>query len=125
MGVNDVKVDGGLLVGWVGGAREQLGFKERDAVEAPRGVGDFVDQLSLGCGGGLVLVEKLLDVALVGVGGLGGQDGRSGGKAMAEGVERRALLARLGARAGGVEGVGAVGGGPLACIGLGACASAG
>src|SRR6202035_1908755 len=90
---------------------EQLGFEERDAVEAPRGVGDFVDELSLGGGGGLVLIEKLLDVALVGGGVLGGQDGGAGGEAMAEGVERRALLAWFGARTSGVLGVGAVRGG--------------
>ena len=52
----------------VGVLGEQLGFEERDAVEAPRGVGDFVDELSLGGGGGLVLIEKLLELALVGVG---------------------------------------------------------
>src|SRR5580700_9891557 len=46
----------------VGVLREQLGFEEWDAVEAPRGVGDFVDELSLGGVCGLVLVEKLLDV---------------------------------------------------------------
>ena len=53
---------------------KQLGFEKWDAVEAPRGVGDFVDELSLGGGGGGVLIEKLLDVALVGFGVLGGQD---------------------------------------------------
>jgi hypothetical protein len=41
--------DQGLGVGVLG---EQLGFEERDAVEAPGGVGDFVDQLSFGGGGG-------------------------------------------------------------------------
>ena len=51
---------------------EKLGFEEGDAVEAPGGVGDFVDELSFGgCSGG-VLVEKLLDVALVGFGVLVG-----------------------------------------------------
>ena len=90
---------------------EQLGFEEWDAVEAPRGVGDFVDELSLRGVGGGVLIEKLLDVALVGVGVLGGQDCGARGEAMAEGVERGALLARFGARAGGVRRVGAVDGG--------------
>ena len=61
--------DQGLGVGVLG---QQFGFEEGDAVEAPGGVGDFVDQLSLGGGAGLVLVEKLLDVALVGFGVLGG-----------------------------------------------------
>ncbi len=95
---------------------EQLGFEQRDAIEAPGGVGDFVDQLRLGGGGGLVLIEELLDVALVGFGVLGGQDGGAGGEAMAQRVERRTLLARFGAGAGGVRGVGAVDGG-VACFG--------
>ena len=82
---------------------EQLAFEEWYAVEAPGGVGDFVDELSLNGGGGLVLFEKLLDVALVGVRILGGQDRGAGSEAMAEGVERGAMLARCGARAGGVR----------------------
>jgi hypothetical protein len=87
---------------------EQLGFEERDAVEAPSGVGDFVDQLSLGgCGGG-VLIEKLLDVALVGFGVLGGQDSGAGSETMAESVQRGALLAGFGARAGGEPSIRAV-----------------
>ena len=90
---------------------EQLGFKERDAVESPSGVGDFVNQLSFGRGSGGVLIEKLLDVALVGIGVLGGKDGGVSGEAMAEGVLRRTLLARFGARAGRVRRVGAVHGG--------------
>ena len=100
--------DQGLGVGVLG---QQFGFEEGDAVEAPGGVGDFVDQLSLGGGAGLVLVEKLLDVALVGFGVLGRQDGGAGSETMAQRVERRTLLAGFGARTGGVLGVGAVGGG--------------
>jgi hypothetical protein len=57
---------GELRDGLGGGVlRKQLGFEEWDAVDAPGSVGDFVDQLSLGGGGGLILIEKLLDVALV------------------------------------------------------------
>jgi hypothetical protein len=59
------------------------------------------------------LIKKLLDVALVGFGVLGRQDGGAGGEAVAESVLRRTLFARFGARAGGVRGVGAVGGGAL------------
>jgi len=62
---------------------EQLGFEQRDAVQAPGGVGGFVDQLSFGGGGGGVLVEKLLDVALVDFEILGGQDSGLGGEAVA------------------------------------------
>jgi len=96
---------------WVGVLGQQVGFEEWDAVEAPGGVGDFVAQLRLGGDGGLLLVEKLLDVALVGFGVLGGQDGRVGSETMAQRVERRTLLARFDARTGRVLGVGAVGGG--------------
>ena len=92
---------------------EKLGFEEWDAVEAPGGVGDFVDQLNLGGGGGGVLGEKLLDVALVGFGVLSGQDGGAGSETVAERVLRRTLLSLFGTRTGGVEGVGVVGGGAL------------
>jgi len=78
----------GLLGGRVGGAGKQIGFEEWDAVEAPCGVGDFVDELSLGGGGGLVLIEKLLDVALVGFGVLGGQDSGAGSETVAQRIER-------------------------------------
>ena len=67
----------------VGGLGEEVGFEERDAVEAPGGVGDFVDELSFGGVGGFVLGEKLLEVALVGFGVLCGQDRGAGGQAMA------------------------------------------
>ena len=108
-----------------GGLGKQLGFEKWDAVEAPGGVGDFMDQLNLGGSGWGVLVEKLLDVALVGFGVLGGQDSGAGGQAMAESVLRGALFARFCARAGGVRRVGAVRCSARGfCIGLGARASA-
>ena len=73
-----------------------------------------MDQMSFGGGGGAVLIEKLLDVAPVGFGVLGGQDGGLGGQAVAQCVVGGTLFAGCGARAGGVEGVGAVGGGAAA-----------
>ncbi len=97
--------DQGLGAGVLG---EQLGFEQWNAVEAPRGVGDFVDELSLGGSRGSVLIEKLLDVALVGVGVLGGQDGGLGIETMAQRVERGPLLARFGARTGGEQRIRAV-----------------
>ena len=87
---------------------KQFGFEEWDAIEAPGGVGDFVDQLGFGCVGGGVLIEKLLDVALVGFGILRGKDGGLGSETMAQCVERRTLLARCGARAGGEPSIRAV-----------------
>ncbi len=103
---------------------EQIGFEQRDAIEAPGGVGDFVDQLRLGGGGGLILIEELLYVAPVGFGVLRGQGGGAGSEAMAQRVERRTLLAWFGAGTGGVRGVGAVDGGAVsypALDGIGAC----
>src|SRR5580704_6664169 len=100
--------DLGLGVGVLG---EQLGFDEWDTVEAPGDVGHLVDQLSLWGIGGLAVIEKLLEVALVGFGVLRGQDRGAGGEAVAESVLRGALFASFGARTGGVGGVGAVGGG--------------
>ena len=90
--------DQGLGVGVLG---KQFGFEEWDAVEPPGGVGDFVDQLSFGGVGRGVLIEKLLDVTLVGVGVLVGQDGGLGSETMAQRVEGRTLFARFGARTGG------------------------
>jgi hypothetical protein len=45
---------------------EQPGFDERDAVLAPRGIGELVDELGLGGSGRTILVKKLLDVAVEG-----------------------------------------------------------
>jgi hypothetical protein len=87
MSVDDVEVYGSSLGGWVGSAGEEVGLKERDAVEAPGGVRELVDQLGLGGGGGLVFIVKLLDVALVGGEVFGGQDGGAAGEAVAERVE--------------------------------------
>ena len=42
VGVDDVEVDCNLSGGRVGGAIEQGGFEQRDAVEAPGGVGEFL-----------------------------------------------------------------------------------
>ncbi len=48
---------------------------------------DFVDELSLGSGGGMVLIKKLLDVALVGFGVLGGEDRGLGSETVAQRVD--------------------------------------
>jgi hypothetical protein len=77
-----------LLGGWVGGAGEEAGFEQRDAVESPGGAGELV--------GGRVL---------------GRQNGGLAGEAVGERVERGAALAGFGARASGMDGIGAVSGG--------------
>jgi hypothetical protein len=74
VGVDDVKVDASLLGWWVGGTVEERGFERGDAVETPGGVGDFLSELGFGGSGGLVFVEELAAVELVGGGVFGGQD---------------------------------------------------
>jgi hypothetical protein len=69
VGVDDVEV----------GAVEESGFEQRDAVEAPGGVGELLGELSFGGSGGLILVEELAAVLLVGGGVLSGEDGGTGG----------------------------------------------
>jgi hypothetical protein len=78
MGIDDVKVDGGLLGGRMGGAGEEVGFEERNAVEAPGGVGDFDDELRLGGSGGLVFIEEAAAMGVVGGSVFGGEDGAGG-----------------------------------------------
>jgi hypothetical protein len=94
VGVDDVKV----------GAVEESGFECGDAVDSPGGVGDFLDELSLGGSGGLVFVEELAAVALVGGGVLGGEDGGAAGETVGEGVLRRPLFAGGGAGSSGAIG---------------------
>jgi len=91
-----------------GGARQYLGFQERDAVEAPGSVGDFHDEMRFGWSGGLVFVEKAAAMGVVGGPVFGGEDGGGGRQAMAQGVERRTLLAGWGARTGGAQRIRAV-----------------
>ena len=92
----------------VGGLGEQVGFEEWNAVETPGGVGHFVDQLSFGGVGGFVLIEKLLEVTLVGFWVLRGEDGGAGRQPVVESVLRRALFAGFGARTGGEPSIRAV-----------------
>ena len=105
VGVDDIEVDGGLLGGRVGGAVEKGGFEQRNTVEAPRGVGDLLGELSLGGSDGLVFVEKLAAVVLVGVRVLGCDYGGTAGEAVREGVEGRTLFAGGGSGSSGEEGV--------------------
>src|SRR5271167_3917541 len=66
IGVDDVEVDSGLIGGWVGGAIEKGGFELRNAIQAPCGIGELLGQLSFGGSGGLIFVEELAAVALIG-----------------------------------------------------------
>jgi hypothetical protein len=66
VGVHDVELDRSLFAGRVHSAVEELRFQERDAVEPPSSRGEFLSELFLGRGLGLVLVEELVKMALVG-----------------------------------------------------------
>jgi hypothetical protein len=98
MGIDDVECD--LLIEWdgSGGARQDFGFEERDAVETPGSVGELLNELRFGGSGGLVFVEEAAARVRVSGGVFGREDGGSGREAVAQGVERRTLLA--GGRAG-------------------------
>jgi len=101
VGVDDVEADGRLLGGRVGGAVEEGGFEQRDAVEAPRGVGELLGELSFGGSGRLILVEEFAAVALVGGGILCSEEGGLTREAVGDGVLGGALFAGGGARSGG------------------------
>ncbi len=102
MGIDDVEGDGGRFAGRVGGAIEHVGFEQRDTVETPGGIDELLDELRFGGSGGLVFVEEAAAMVFVDSRILRGKDRGSGGQAVAQGVERRALLAGFGAGTGGV-----------------------
>jgi len=87
MGVDDVEVDTRLLIGRVGGAGEQVGLEQRDAIEAPGGVDQFLDELGFGRSCRLVFVHELAALRFVGGWIFRRQDRGSGGQA----AWRRAL----------------------------------
>jgi hypothetical protein len=78
VGVHDVERRGLGAGGWGLGAREYVGFEKRDPVEAPRGVGEFVDQLDFSGSRWTVFIEELAVVLLVGGRVFGGEDGGAG-----------------------------------------------
>src|SRR5450432_3418411 len=108
--------DQGLGAGDFG---EQRGFEARDAVESPGCVDEILHELSFGCVGGLVFVDELAAVALVGGQVLGGEDGCACGESMTDCVKRRTLFAGGGAGAGGVLGICAINGGAVGGGGAG------
>ncbi len=59
--------------------RKQRGFKEWNASESPGGVGEFLGELGFGGSGGLVFVEELAAVKLIGSGVLSSEDGGAAG----------------------------------------------
>jgi hypothetical protein len=57
---------------------KQIGFEEWDAVEAPGGVDEFLGELGLGGGGGLIFVEELAAMCVVRYLVFGGEDDGGG-----------------------------------------------
>jgi hypothetical protein len=112
VGVDDVEGDFLLGIGRREGARESAGFEQRNAIEPPGSVNEFLDELGFSGCGRLVFVEEALAVVLVGSAVFGGEDGGGGGQTVAEGVAGGALLPGGGARAGGERRVRAVGASP-------------
>ena len=86
MGVDDIEIDGGLLVGRILGAMEQLCFEQRDAVLTPGSVGELVDQVRFGGSGRTIFLDELLHVAIVGVEVFGGEHGGVSSEAVGERV---------------------------------------
>ena len=84
---------------------EDLGFEERDAVEAPGGIGEFGDELGFGWAGGLVFITELAEMFFVSGGIFGGNQEAAGAVAIFEGVEPDGFFAFGGLRSGGVLGV--------------------
>ncbi len=111
MGIDDI--EGDFLIGrdGRGGARKGFGFEERDAVEAPGGSGELLDELRFGGSGGLIFIEEAAAMGVVGGRVFGGEDGGGGGQAVAQGVAGGTLFAGCGTGAGGVLAVGAIYGG--------------
>ncbi len=103
--------------------REKVGLDGRGAVHAPRGVDERLDELCFGGAVGLVFIEESPRVALVCGYVFGGQDDGLAGEAVAERVQFRALLAGLGAWAGGMLGIFSVNGGTIggAVVAIGDC----
>jgi hypothetical protein len=81
---------------------EQVVFERGDAVESPGGVGESLDELSLGGAFGLVFGREGAEVGVVGVVILAGHDDDVAGESVTEGVEGGALLALGSYGAGGV-----------------------
>ena len=94
-----------------GGEIEEASFEERDAAQAPCGVGELLDEEGFSCVGGLIFFLKLPAVLFVGGGIFGAQNGGAGAEAVTERVARGSLLAGFGDGAGGMLRVLAIDGG--------------
>ncbi len=85
-GAGFIGVDGIKMV--LGGEGEESGLGGGNAVEAPGGVAELLDELFFERTFGLELVDEAFEVALVGGLVLGGQDDDVAGEAVAQSVQR-------------------------------------
>ena len=81
------------------GVGQELGFDEGEAIEAPFGGDDFVNQVGFGGAGRAKLLEVGIEETLKVGGVFRGEDQGLAGEAVAKSVLRRALFADLGFRA--------------------------
>lgn len=100
--------DGVLDVVELVGKTQKIGFHGSNAVNAPREVGEGADEVELAHRLGIVLVEESLEMDLIKLGVLAGDDGRLAGEPVAESVQRRSLFPFRGARTGGFLGIQAI-----------------
>ena len=89
---------------------EEIVFDGAEAVEAPSGVGQRLNEVGLGGALGVVLIVEGAGVLEVRDAVFGGQYDDLPGEAMAEGVEGRFLFPGFGFGSGGLGGVLAIGG---------------
>ena len=82
-------IEGGGLGtgGWGQSAGERVGFEERDAFEAPGGIGQFFDEGGFGWSGRAVFVVKLAAVFFICGRIFGRENGGAAGQAVAECVQ--------------------------------------
>ncbi len=85
----------------VAGQADEVRFHGGNAIDAPGEVGEGTDEVKFADRLGVVLVEESLEVDLVKLGVLAGDDGGLAGESVAESVHRRSLFAFGGARTGG------------------------
>ncbi|MBV9772039.1 MAG: hypothetical protein JOZ32_20870 [Bryobacterales bacterium] len=78
MGVDDIEGDFLVERDGGGGARENVGFKERDAIEAQGGVDELLDELRFSGSSGLVFLEKLAAMSFKGSRVFGRENGGCG-----------------------------------------------
>ena len=100
MRVDNVEGRGLGAGGWGLGAREEIGFEKGDTLEAPGGVGQFVNECDFSGSGGAVFLDELAAVLLVYGRIFGREDGGAAGQSVSKGIERGTLLAGFGSGAG-------------------------